>query len=88
MASIHEREADEQAADPIDFRNLLLGAWPDGGEDEPEPASEAAGRRRRRRSAVDHLVGRERRDRVGGDRGCADPGRHRPATGALISDPR
>lgn len=42
MASIHEREVDEQAADPIDFRNLLLGAWPDGGEDEPEAASDAA----------------------------------------------
>ena len=42
MASIPEREADEQAADPIDFRNLLLGAWPDGGEDEPEAASDVA----------------------------------------------
>ena len=39
MASIREREVDEQAADPIDFRNLLLGAWPDGGEDEPEAAA-------------------------------------------------
>jgi hypothetical protein len=42
MASIHEREVEEQAADPIDFRNLLLGAWPDGGEDEPDAPSEAA----------------------------------------------
>jgi hypothetical protein len=42
MASIREREVDEQAADPIDFRNLLLGAWPDGGEDEPDAVSEAA----------------------------------------------
>ncbi len=45
MASSHEREVrevDEQAADPIDFRNLLLGAWPDGGEDEPDAASEPA----------------------------------------------
>ena len=42
MASSREREVDEQAADPIDFRTLLLGAWPDGGEDETEPASEAA----------------------------------------------
>jgi hypothetical protein len=42
MASIHEREVEEQAADPIDFRNLLLGAWPDGGEDEPDAAAEAA----------------------------------------------
>jgi hypothetical protein len=42
MASIDEREVEEQAADPIDFRTLLLGAWPDGGEDEPDAASEAA----------------------------------------------
>jgi hypothetical protein len=42
MASIREREVDEQAADPIDFRNLLLGAWPDGGEDEPDGVFEAA----------------------------------------------
>ena len=42
MAWIHERDVDEQAADPIDFRNLLLGAWPDGGEDEPDAVSEAA----------------------------------------------
>jgi len=41
MASGHEREVDEQAADLIDFRNLLLGAWPDGGEDEPCAAAEA-----------------------------------------------
>ena len=42
MASIREREVDEQAADPIDFRNLLLGAWPDGGEEEPQATAEAA----------------------------------------------
>jgi hypothetical protein len=42
MASIDEHEVEEQAADPIDFRNLLLGAWPDGGEDEPDAGSEAA----------------------------------------------
>ena len=42
MASIHEREVDEQAADLIDFRNLLLGAWPNGGEYEPDAVSEAA----------------------------------------------
>jgi hypothetical protein len=41
MAASEEREVDEQAADPIDFRNLLLGAWPDGGEDEPDVAAEA-----------------------------------------------
>lgn len=40
MASSHEREVGEQAADLIDFRTLLLGAWPDGGEDEPAAAAE------------------------------------------------
>ena len=40
MASTHEREVDEQAADPNDIRTLLLGAWPDGGEDEPDGAPE------------------------------------------------
>jgi hypothetical protein len=40
MASSHEREVEEPAAAPIDFRNLLLGAWPDGGEDEPAAAAE------------------------------------------------
>ena len=40
MASSQKREVEEHAAEPIDFRNLLLGAWPDGGEDEPEAAAE------------------------------------------------
>jgi hypothetical protein len=38
MASSRERDVGESAAEPIDFRNLLLGAWPDGGEDEPDAA--------------------------------------------------
>jgi hypothetical protein len=42
MASSHEREVEEPATEPIDFRNLLLGAWPDGGGDEAEAAFEAA----------------------------------------------
>lgn len=42
MASSHERDVGETAAEPIDFRNLLLGAWPDGGEDEPEAAAATA----------------------------------------------
>ena len=42
MVSIRDREVEEPAAEPIDFRILLLGAWPDGGEDEPEAAAEAA----------------------------------------------
>ena len=42
MASSHEREVEEPAAEPIDFRNLLLGAWPDGGEDEPEAPAETS----------------------------------------------
>ena len=41
MASIREREVEEPAAEPIDFRTLLLGAWPDGGEDGPEPTAAA-----------------------------------------------
>ena len=39
MASILEREVEEPAAEPIDFRTLLLGAWPDGGEEGPEPVA-------------------------------------------------
>jgi hypothetical protein len=42
MASIQDREVEEPAAEPIDFRTLLLGAWPDGGEEEPQPSAEAA----------------------------------------------
>ena len=42
MASSDERDVGRPAAEPIDFRNLLLGAWPDGGEDEPDAASAAA----------------------------------------------
>ena len=47
MASSHEREREEPAAEPIDFRTLLLGAWPDGSEDdaaaptEPSPDTDA-----------------------------------------------
>jgi hypothetical protein len=41
MASIQEREVEEPAAEPIDFRTLLLDAWPDGSEDGPEPAATA-----------------------------------------------
>lgn len=40
MASSHEREGEEPAAEPIDFRNLLLGAWPDGGGDEAGTAAD------------------------------------------------
>jgi hypothetical protein len=35
MASIREREVEEPSAEPNDFRTLLLGAWPDGGEEGP-----------------------------------------------------
>ena len=42
MASIQDREVEESAAEHVDFRTLLLGAWPDGGEDEPQAAPEAA----------------------------------------------
>jgi len=40
MASSPERRVDGFAANLVDFRNLLLGAWPDGAEDGPEPAAE------------------------------------------------
>lgn len=37
MASSRELEVEQQRpAGVIDFRTLLLGAWPDGGEDEAE----------------------------------------------------
>ena len=42
MASTPDREAEEPAAVPIDFRTLLLGAWPDGGEEEPQAAAETS----------------------------------------------
>jgi len=42
MASTPDREAEEPAAEPIDFRTLLLGAWPDGGEEEPQAAAETS----------------------------------------------
>jgi hypothetical protein len=42
MAASHERDGGNRAGEPIDFRNLLLGAWPDGGEEEPEAASPAS----------------------------------------------
>ena len=42
MASIPDHEVEEPAAEPIDFRTLLLGAGPDGGEEEPEATPEAS----------------------------------------------
>jgi hypothetical protein len=42
MASTPDREVEEPATEPIDFRTLLLGAWPDGGEEEPQAAAEAS----------------------------------------------
>jgi hypothetical protein len=42
MALIRDDEVEESAAEPIDFRTLLLGAWPDGGEEEPQAPPEAA----------------------------------------------
>jgi hypothetical protein len=42
MASMQDRGVEEPAAEPIDFRTLLLGAWPDGGEDEPQATAETA----------------------------------------------
>jgi len=43
MASIQDREVEESAAEHVDFRTLLLGAWPDGGEaEEPQATAETA----------------------------------------------
>lgn len=40
MASTQDREVEEPAAEPIDFRILLIGAWPDGGEEDAQPTAE------------------------------------------------
>ena len=42
MASLQDRAVEDPAAAPIDVRTLLLGAWPDGGEEEPQATAEAA----------------------------------------------
>jgi len=43
MASSREREVEQQRpAGAVDFRTLLLGAWPDGGEEDPGAAEDAS----------------------------------------------